>query len=75
MAIPQPLDPADAHLHILEARCPVCDQPIPNERANQVHSRYTAAIEQARTEGLKVGREAAEQQINTLTKRGRSTKD
>jgi DNA repair exonuclease SbcCD ATPase subunit len=27
------------HIHITEARCPVCDQPIPNEKADQVQAR------------------------------------
>ena len=28
-----------SHLHILEETCPVCDQPIPNDRADEVRAR------------------------------------
>lgn len=43
MASPQPaLRPSQPHIHIQGALCPVCDQPIPNERAAQVQARIEA---------------------------------
>ena len=30
----------DLHTHVAEGLCPVCDQPIPNERAAQVYARF-----------------------------------
>jgi hypothetical protein len=36
------LRPSQPHLHIPETQCPVCDQPIPNEKAQQVRARMEA---------------------------------
>lgn len=81
MAIPQPLlRSADAHVHILEARCPVCDQPIPDERVDQVRARFLALSEeqfapeririqeQARQEAMKSADTELQQRINELTR-------
>jgi uncharacterized protein with PIN domain len=37
------------YIHIAGQRCPVCDQPIPNEKAQEVHARMEAR-ERALTE-------------------------
>ncbi len=43
MAAAQPaLRPSQPHLHVQDALCPVCDQPIPNEKADQVQARIEA---------------------------------
>src|SRR5262245_41941205 len=43
MATVQPaLRPSQPHIHIQGALCPVCDQPIPNEKADQVQARIEA---------------------------------
>ena len=34
------LSAPDLHIQVGEELCPVCDQPIPNERAAQVHARF-----------------------------------
>ena len=41
MAQPQPSlrSAPDQHIHVAGAFCPVCDQPIPNEKAEQVRAR------------------------------------
>lgn len=51
MAPPQPAlrQSRERHLHIASERCPVCDQPIPNERAQEIHARMEAR-ERALTE-------------------------
>ena len=36
---PQPFPTARAHLHLAGERCPYCEQPIPNEKAEQVRAR------------------------------------
>jgi hypothetical protein len=36
------LRPSQPHIHIQGALCPVCDQPIPNEKAEQVQARIEA---------------------------------
>jgi hypothetical protein len=43
MAIVQSvLRPSQPHAHIQGAQCPVCDQPVPNEKADQVRARIEA---------------------------------
>jgi uncharacterized protein with PIN domain len=43
MASPQPaLRPSQPHIHLKGALCPVCDQPIPHEKAEQVQARIEA---------------------------------
>src|SRR3954451_17122645 len=43
MATVQPaLRPSQPHIHLQGALCPVCDQPIPNEKADQVKARIEA---------------------------------
>jgi hypothetical protein len=43
MVSPQPaLRPSQPHLHLKGFQCPVCEQPIPNEKAEQVRSRMEA---------------------------------
>jgi DNA repair exonuclease SbcCD ATPase subunit len=40
---PQPaIQPSHPHFHLQGAVCPVCDQPIPNEKAGQVKARIEA---------------------------------
>ena len=36
------LRPSQPHVHVPEAQCPLCDQPIPNEKAEQVRARLEA---------------------------------
>jgi hypothetical protein len=48
MASPQHvLRPSQAHIHLEGDLCPVCDQPIPNEKAEQVQARIEARDRQA----------------------------
>jgi hypothetical protein len=43
VTIPQPIArPSEAHVHISEPLCPVCEQPIPSARADQVRARIEA---------------------------------
>ncbi len=44
MASPQPVlrQPSDPHVHALGETCPVCDQPIPNDKAEAVRARVAA---------------------------------
>jgi hypothetical protein len=60
MASPQPAlrYPRESHIHIASERCPVCDQPIPNEKAEEIRARFEAR-ERALTET--VNARAAEQ--------------
>ena len=54
MAAPQPAlrsVPAD-HLHVDGEVCPYCEQPIPNDRAQEIQERFKAK-EQAQAETLK----------------------
>lgn len=52
MASPQPsLRPSQPHIHLKGALCPVCDQPIPNEKAEQVQARIEAR-DRAATEAV-----------------------
>jgi hypothetical protein len=60
----------EPHVHIIEDRCPLCDQPIPNERAAEVRHRFdvlqrqasSAQIEEVRADE----RRKAQQQIDKL---------
>jgi hypothetical protein len=63
MASPQlaSRQPRDPHLHVLGETCPVCDQPIPNDKAEAVRARMEAR-ERALTDAA---RAAAAQQIAT----------
>lgn len=63
MATPQPIlrQPRDPHIHALGETCPVCDQPIPNDKAEAVRARM-----EARERALNdAARAAAAQQIAT----------
>jgi hypothetical protein len=43
MAAPQPaVRSSQPHIHISGLQCPVCDQPIPSEKADQVRARMDA---------------------------------
>src|SRR5215213_7493797 len=43
MAFPQSaLRPSQPHIHLKGALCPVCDQPIPNEKVEQIQARIEA---------------------------------
>lgn len=61
MASPQPLlrQPSDPHVHAVGETCPVCDQPISNDKAEAVRTRL-AARERALTDSAKA---AAAQQL------------
>jgi hypothetical protein len=61
MASPQPVlrQSSDSHIHILGETCPVCDQPIPNDKAEAVRARL-AARERALSDAASA---AAAQQI------------
>ena len=49
------------HVHVAEERCPVCEQPIPNEKAKQVRSRMEAWDGERRAAMLEeFGRDKAE---------------
>ena len=49
------------HVHVAEERCPVCEQPIPNEQAKQVRSRMEAWDGERRAAMLEAfGRDKAE---------------
>lgn len=63
MASPQPVlrQARDPHIHALGETCPVCDQPIPNDKAEAVRARMEAR-ERALTDAAKT---AAAQQIAT----------
>ena len=63
MASPQPVPRphSDPHVHALGETCPVCDQPIPNDKVEAVHARL-AARERALSDAVKA---AAAQQIAT----------
>src|SRR6267142_2573722 len=63
MASPQPVlrQHSDPHVHALGETCPVCDQPIPNDKVEAVHARL-AARERALSDAVKA---AAAQQIAT----------
>jgi hypothetical protein len=34
--------PRDQHIHVLSETCPLCDQPIPNEKAHEIRTRMEA---------------------------------
>jgi DNA repair exonuclease SbcCD ATPase subunit len=57
----------DPHVHIAEARCPVCNQPIPNEDAHQVHARMSVILEEQFAKLLEQAQRAAQQQIDALS--------
>src|SRR5438477_5351878 len=61
MASPQPVlrHPSQPHIHVLGETCPVCDQPIPNDKVEAVRARL-AARERALSDTAKA---AAAQQI------------
>lgn len=61
MASPALRQPRDPHLHILGETCPVCDQPIPNDKAEAVRARLEAR-DRALNDAAKA---AAAQQIAT----------
>lgn len=42
MATPQPIRSSQPHIHVAGANCPVCDQPIPNEKVEQVRAKVEA---------------------------------
>lgn len=43
MASPQPAwRPSQPHIHLKGSVCPVCDQPVPNEKAEQIQARIEA---------------------------------
>ena len=42
MASPQPALRQSPHIHIVGQKCPTCDQPIPNDKAEQVRARIEA---------------------------------
>jgi hypothetical protein len=42
MAPAQPALRLDSHVHLLSETCPVCDQPIPNEKAQEIRGRAAA---------------------------------
>lgn len=41
-----PLRPAESHLHMASARCPTCDQPVPNEKLNEITAKLSARDQQ-----------------------------
>ena len=52
MAAPEPAlhQSSEPHIHVLSETCPLCDQPIPNEKAKEVRARMEArerSLEQA----------------------------
>jgi hypothetical protein len=61
MASPQPVlrQPSDTHIHVLGETCPVCEQPIPNDKAEAIRARLQAR-ERALSDAAKA---AAAQQI------------
>jgi hypothetical protein len=62
MAPPQPaLQSIEPHIHVLSETCPVCEQPIPNEKAKEIRER-AAALERRATEAANA---RAAQQIAT----------
>jgi hypothetical protein len=50
MASPQTVlrQPSDPHVHALSETCPVCDQPIPNDKAEAVRARVAALSDAAK---------------------------
>ena len=44
-----PQRPAESHLHLATSRCPTCDQPVANDKLNEITARLTARDQQIST--------------------------
>lgn len=44
-----PLRPAESHLHLATSRCPTCEQPVPNDKLNEVTARLKARDQEVST--------------------------
>ncbi len=64
--------PARAHLHLVGDRCPTCDQPIPNDRLDEVSKRIAARETQVKAEADARAAELIEARVKAATDAART---